>query len=304
MNKINKKVFLGVFAGVLAFLFIATSVVYFGVAASLSDICNTLEIEGLEKDYEDRVNVLLIGVDGGETRTDTIMLASLDLKNKGVSLLSIPRDTRIRYNNGWDKINHLYGYDKSGQLTIDTIKEITGAEINYVALINFDGFSKVVDELGGVDIVVPDMGNGGMYYDDPAQDLHIELPAGPQHLNGEQAQGFVRFRSGYANADLGRVETQRYFIQELVNQKLSARYITKVPAVINALEGDLRTNYGCGDIIAQMTKMIGMDSSNINSYTLPGHSGMASTRYGTLSCFTYDEAETKELIRQHFTDFE
>ena len=300
----NKKVFFGVFGGVLAFLLIIAIAVYGVIWSSLSDICGTLEVEGLEEDYNKVVNVLLVGVDGGETRTDTLMLVSMNMENKSVSLLSIPRDTRIMYNGGWDKITHLYSYDKSGQLTINTVKEITGADINYVAIINFNGFSKAIDELGGVDIVVPDMGNGGMYYKDPAQGLDIALPAGPQHLNGEQAQGFVRFRSGYANADLGRVETQRYFIQELVKQKLNAKNITKVPAVINALEGDLRTNYGCDDIIAQMTKMIGMDSQNINSYTLPGRSGMASTRYGTLSCFTYNDAETKELVKQHFSDVE
>lgn len=298
----NKKVFFGVFAGVLAFLLLVTLVVYLVMAASLSNICGTLELEGLEKDYENTVNVLLIGVDGGETRTDTIMLVSMDLDDKAVSMLSIPRDTRVRYKNSWDKITHLYTYDTSAQLTVDTVKEVTGAEINYVVILNFDGFSKAIDELGGVDVEVPDMGNGGMYYDDPAQDLHIALPAGPRHLNGEEAQGFVRYRSGYANADLGRIETQRYFIQELVKQKLNLGTVAKVPGVINALEGDLLTNYECSDIVSQMTKMLGMDSENINSYTLPGKAGMASTRYGTLSCFMYDENETTELISKYFSE--
>lgn len=298
----NKKVFFGVFAGVLAFLLLVTLVVYLVMAASLSNICGTLELEGLEKDYENTVNVLLIGVDGGETRTDTIMLVSMDLDDKAVSMLSIPRDTRVRYKNSWDKITHLYTYDTSAQLTVDTVKEVTGAEINYVVILNFDGFSKAIDELGGVDVEVPDMGNGGMYYDDPAQDLHIALPAGPRHLNGEEAQSFVRYRSGYANADLGRIETQRYFIQELVKQKLNLGTVAKVPGVINALEGDLLTNYECSDIVSQMTKMLGMDSENINSYTLPGKAGMASTRYGTLSCFMYDENETTELISKYFSE--
>ena len=112
----------------------------------------------------------------------------------------------------------------------------------------------------------------------------------------------MRYRSGYANADLGRIETQRYFLQELVKQKLSLKYIAKIPGAFSALEGDFRTNYGCTDIISQLVKMLGMDSENINSYSLPGESGMASTRYGTLSCFLYDEEETKDLTEKYFSE--
>lgn len=298
----NKKVYFGTLCGILAFFILIACIGYWFVWSSLSKICGSLELDGLKEDYGDVVNVLAIGVDGSETRSDTILLVSMDLKSKEISILSIPRDTRVRYNGSWDKITHLFSYDTSGQLTLDTVKDITGVDINYMAIINFDGFSNAIDELGGVDVEVPDMGNGGMYYDDPYQDLHIALDAGYQHLDGEQAQGFVRYRSGYANADLGRIETQRYFLQELVKQKLNIKYLTKIPAVFRVLEGDLRTNYSCSDIMVQMIRLLGMNSENINSYSLPGESGMASTRYGTLSCFLYDEEETRELIGKYFTE--
>ena len=298
----NKKVYFGTLCGILAFFILIACIGYWFVWSSLSKICGSLELDGLKEDYGDVVNVLAIGVDGSETRSDTILLASMNLKSKEISLVSIPRDTRVKYKGGWDKINHLFGYDNSGQLTLDTVKDITGVDIHYVGIINFDGFSNVIDELGGVNIEVPDLGKGGMYYDDPVQDLHIALPAGYRHLNGEEAQGFVRYRSGYANADLGRIEAQRYFLQELVKQKLSFKYIAKVPDVFEVLEGDLRTNYNCVDIISQMFKMIGMNSENINSYSLPGESGMASTRYGYLSCFIYDEEETQDLMTEFFSE--
>ncbi len=298
----NKKVYFGTLCGILAFFMLIGLIGYFFVFSSLSGICGSLELDGLKEDYGNVVNLLAIGVDGSETRSDTILLASMNLESKEISLVSIPRDTRVRYKGGWDKITHLFSYDNSGQLTLDTVKDITGVDIHYVGIINFDGFSNAIDELGGVNIEVPDLGKGGMYYDDPVQDLHIALPAGYRHLNGQEAQGFVRFRSGYANADLGRIETQRYFLQELVKQKLNFKYITKVPAVFKVLEGDLRTNYGCVDIISQMIKMIGMNSENINSYSLPGESGMASTRYGYLSCFIYDEQETAVLMGKYFTE--
>lgn len=298
----NKKVYFGTLCGILAFFILIGCIGHWFVWSSLSGICGSLELAGLKEDYDKVVNVLAIGVDGSETRSDTILLASMNLESKSISLVSIPRDTRVKYKGGWDKITHLFSYDNSGQLTLDTVKDITGVDIHYVGIINFDGFSNAIDELGGVDIEVPDLGKGGMYYDDPVQDLHIALPAGYQHLDGQEAQGFVRFRSGYANADLGRIETQRYFLQELVKQKLNFKYITKVPGVFEVLEGDLRTNYGCVDIISQMIKMIGMNGENINSYSLPGESGMASTRYGYLSCFIYDEEETEELMAKYFVE--
>lgn len=298
----NKKVFFSVLAGTLAVLLLI-SAIFLGIMwSSLSGICGTLELDGLEDSKGNVVNILAIGVDGSETRSDTIILASMNTQTKEVSLLSIPRDTRVKYNGRWDKLTHLFSYDNSGQLTLDTVKEITNVPVNYVAIINFDGFSNAIDELGGVEVEVPDMGKGGMYYDDPYQDLHIALKAGYQHLNGREAQGFVRYRSGYATADLGRIEMQRYFLQQLVKQKLNLQSIVKIPSVFKVLEGDFRTNYSCTDIIGQMVNMLGMDSENINSYSLPGESGMASTRYGTLSCFIYDEKETFELTKEYFSE--
>ena len=298
----NKKVYFGTLCGILAFFILIGFIGYFFVFSSLSGICGTLELDGLEENHGKVINVLAIGVDGSETRSDTILLVSMNTESKSVSLMSIPRDTRVKYNGSWDKITHLFSYDTTGQLTLDVVKDITGVDIHYVGIINFDGFSNAIDELGGVDIEVPDLGKGGMYYEDPVQDLHIALPAGYRHLDGQEAQGFVRFRSGYANADLGRIETQRYFLQELVKQKLKLQYVAKVPAVFEALEGDFRTNYGCAEIISQMISMMGMQSENIKSYSLPGESGMASTRYGYLSCFIYDKEETADLIAEYFTE--
>ncbi len=298
----NKKVFFSVFAVTLTVL-VLISAIFLGIMwSSLSGICGTLELDGLEENHGKVINILAVGVDASETRSDTIILASMNTQTKEVSLMSIPRDTRVKYNGRWDKLTHLFSYDNSGQLTLDTVKEITNVPINYMAIINFNGFSNAIDELGGVDIDVPNINNGGMYYDDPYQDLHIALKAGYQHLNGEQAQGFVRYRSGYANADLGRIENQRYFLQQLVSQKLNAQSIVKIPSVFRALEGDFRTNYSCTDIISQMISMMGMDSEKINSYSLPGESGMASTRYGTLSCFIYDSEETIKLTEKYFSE--
>lgn len=298
----NKKVFFYTLFGILGFFAVVFLIVAVVLNTSLSGICGTLDLDGLDKKNSGVVNVLALGVDGSENRSDTVILASMNLKTKEVSLLSIPRDTRVMYNGKYDKLTHLFSYDPTGQITLDTVKDITGADVNYMVIINFDGFSNAIDELGGVDVEVPDLGNGGMYYDDPVQDLHIALEAGYQHLDGIQAQGFVRYRKGYANADLGRIETQRYFLQQLVDQKLNLQNILKVPAVFGALKGDLKTNYDCSDIVVQMIKLLSMEKDSIQSYSLPGEAGMTSTRYGVLSCFIYDEDETKNLIEENFSE--
>lgn len=297
----NKKVYFGTLFGILGFFAVVALIVVIVMNTTLSGICGTLDLDGFEKDTSGLVNVLLVGVDGSETRSDTVILASLNFKDKEVSMMSIPRDTRVKYNGMYDKLTHLYSYDTTGQTTLDAVKDVTGADIHYMAVINFDGFTKVIDELGGIDLEVPDLGRGGMYYSDPVQDLEIALKAGYQHLDGEQAQGFVRFRSGYANADLGRIENQRYFLQELVNQKLKVKYLAKIPAIFNVLEGDVKTNYNCGDIVIQAIKMLGMSKDDVNSYSLPGEANMAPTRYGTLSCFIYDEKETRDVVEKYFS---
>lgn len=298
----NKKVYFMTLGGILAFFLLIALIAFFVVQNSMSGIFGTLDLDGLDKTDGNVVNILTVGVDGSETRSDTVILASINMKTKKVSMLSIPRDTRVKYNGKYDKLTHLFSYDTTGQLTLDTVKEITGAEINYMAIINFDGFSNAIDELGGIDIEVPDLGNGGMYYDDPVQDLHIALEAGYQHLDGQQAQGFVRYRKGYANADIGRNETQRYFLSELINQKLKFKYILKLPAVLNTLEGDFKTNYTFKETFYQLIHMIGISGDSVNSYSLPGESQMASTRYGILSCYIYDEKATQKLVSNYFSE--
>ena len=298
----NKKVYFGTLFGILGFFAAIALIVVFLFQSTLGNICGTLELEGFDEPGKNVVNILAIGVDESETRSDTVILLSLNMKSKEVSMMSIPRDTRVKYNGMYDKLTHLFSYDSTGQLTLDTVKQVTGADINYMAIVNFDGFSKAIDELGGVYIDVPDLGRGGMYYEDPVQDLSIALKAGYQLLDGEQAEVFVRFRKGYANADLGRIEAQRYFLSELVNQKLKPKYIVKIPAVFDAIKEDVKTNYSCMDVFSQLIRMIGMDSKSINSYSLPGEAGMASTRYGTLSCYLYDEDETQELVKNYFSE--
>ena len=111
---------------------------------------------------------------------------------------------------------------------IEKIKEITGMPIHYYCEVNFIGIREIVDILGGVDYDVPMK----MDYEDPEQDLYIHLEKGPQHLDGDKAEQLLRFRKGYANQDLGRINTQQGFIKEMFKQKMQPKYLLKAVDII------------------------------------------------------------------------
>ena len=106
-------------------------------------------------------------------------------------------------------LGYYYRKKKSSVFTKDFFSSVLGVPIHYFAIVKLDLFCKMVDAIGGVDVDVPQK----MEYHDPAQDLHISLDAGMQHLDGKTAEHFVRYRSGYVNADLGRLDAQKIFLR-------------------------------------------------------------------------------------------
>ena len=166
-----------------------------------------------------RSTVLLCGTDEDGMRTDTILLLTLDRNEGSIRLLSIPRDT---YAPAYyvPKINSAYGAvgggEKGMEQLMEQVKNVVGFMPDGYALVNLSAFVEAVDLLGGLDFDVP----MDMDYDDPDQNLFIHLKAGEQHLTGEQLMWVVRFRSGYANADIGRTEVQRAVMKTAMKQWL------------------------------------------------------------------------------------
>ena len=161
--------------------------------------------------------ILVAGTDEGGYRTDSMMLANVDRTEKTISLVSIPRDTLIYCEYSVPKINSAYGWAGGGEQGMQElllrVSEIIGFTPDGYIVVDLSIFRQLVDLMGGVTFDVP----VDMHYSDPTQDLHIDLQAGKQHLNGQQAMQVARFRSGYATADLGRIEVQRALV--------SVRYI-------------------------------------------------------------------------------
>ena len=153
--------------------------------------------------------ILLLGCDRTSGLADSILVVSINESNREASVLQIPRDTYAEYTDkDYKKINGtLSTLGESG--TKNFFSQALGVPIHYFAVVKLDLFRKIVDAVGGVEIDVPQ----DMEYHDPTQNLHISLLAGKQHLDGKSAEQFVRYRAGYVNADLGRLDAQKLFLR-------------------------------------------------------------------------------------------
>ena len=239
--------------------------------------------------------------------TDTIMVCSYDPKVQEASILSIPRDTfvgRSKYNaNSYDKINSLY--QLGPEKTLKAVNEITGLDIKYYINIDTEALREVVDSIGGVYFNVPI----DMDYDDPAQDLSIHLKAGYQLLDGDKAEQAVRFRHNndgtsypteYGDNDLGRMKTQRAFIEAVVKKMATPSTLTKLPDLIKVAEKNITTNIDFSKIKDYAPYAVEFKTENLKTNTLPGTPELINGMW----FFTPNKIETKDIIMELFPDEE
>lgn len=251
-----------------------------------------------------KFNVLLLGVDEDGVRADTIMIFSVDNINNSIKVLSVPRDTKITLNTGKTiKINSCLGFSSREKFMIETIKTVTKMPVHYYCEVNFEGFKNIIDILGGVDYNVP----YDMNYDDPAQDLHIHLKAGMQHLDGEASHDFVRFRHNnksetvyapgeYAQGDIGRISAQQDFLKELFKQKMKPQYLLKITELLNAAYSHVKTNFTISSALEFMSIVKSTDTTDVESFVLPGEGKYI----GNVSYYIYDPTKTSQLIEEEF----
>ena len=251
----------------------------------------------------DTIYVLLMGVstDLDSELTDTIMLCGYNPKTDQAMMLSIPRDTFVgKYKNrakGSDKINYLYS--KGPERTLEAVKEITGIDIKYYAVINNEMLIQMVDVIGGVEFDVPI----NMKYDDPTQDLHINLKKGLQKINGEKAEQLLRFRHNndgstypveYGDNDFGRMRTQREFIKTTISQTIKLKNLPKINSILKTIFNNLETNLNLEDVLAYISYASDVDLENMPMEQLPGQSELCNGVW----IYVYNKAETQELVQQ------
>ncbi|OQA14530.1 MAG: putative transcriptional regulator YvhJ [bacterium ADurb.Bin363] len=266
---------------------------YYNEYVPLQKTKNRPNVERIEKSF----NLMLLGLDDEEIRSDVIALLNFNPSTKKINILSVARDTRVKVDKKYGKINALFA--KGGEeLVAGKIEEITGLKIDYYATLNFKGFREIVDLVGGVEVEVP----MDMDYDDPVQKLHIHLKKGRQILNGDKAEEFVRYRKGnhkgegYEDGDIGRIEAQQLFIKEFIDQKLKPRYILKAGNVFSILKENMKTNIGIGDINFFIREVNNIKLEDIKTFTIPGDSVYKDGVW----YYIYDEKKTAEIIEENF----
>jgi len=244
------------------------------------------------------VNLMILGLDNEQTRCDVILLFQFNPSAGSLNILSIARDTRVIVNGYHTKINSVFA--KGGEeLMAEEITEITGLPVHYYVTMDFKGFRKIVDELGGIEFDVPFR----MNYDDPTQNLHIHLRKGLQYLDGRKAEQLVRYRKGnykgqgYTDGDIGRIKMQQDFIKTFISQKLNLRYLSKTDDILDILQEYARTDITLGDILQYAGSISKVNTEQIGCYVLPGESLLM----GDAWYYITDYDRTKSLINEHFS---
>jgi len=267
--------------------------------------------EYTKKDLQE-FKVLLLGISTDQENvelTDTIIVASYNPNTQKATLLSIPRDTYTgNYPSkatAYEKINALYSRKSRPDETLEAVNKITGLNIQYYVVVKTEALIKLVDVIGGVTFNVPI----DMKYDDNGQDLHIDLKAGEQLLDGDKAEQLVRFRHNndgtsypkeYGDNDTGRMRTQREFIMQTLKQTLKPENIFKIGQILDVAKENVITNIDFNVAKDYIPYAVEFNTQNILTDTLPGTNTNKNTNRTWV--FIHDKEETQELIQELFVD--
>jgi len=254
----------------------------------------------LNKQYkEGYYNILIAGTDHDGLRTDTIMIARLDTVNHSIALMSIPRDTLIETSKGPAKINSVYGVYGCGAKGMEAlmleIEDLLGFMPNGYILVKLNGFIELVNAVGGVYFNVPQ----DMYHIDPTQDLYIDLQAGYQHLDGNEAMQLVRYR-GYGTADIERTHVQQDFLVAVAKQCLTLSNLGKINEYCDIFVRNVTTNYNLGNLLYFATELFDCNLSNIPTYTLAGSGGYY---VDGVDYYKLDDEKLQKVVQENFYPF-
>lgn len=244
--------------------------------------------------------ILICGTDESRARTDTMMLLFIDRKAGRMRVLSLPRDTMVNRDNPVPKLNGAYGANGKGEkgmnVLMDNVRDLIGYRPDGYLLLDLDCFETLVDRMGGVDFNVP----VDMYYSDPTQNLYIDLKAGRQRVDGRAAMWIMRYRSGYAAADLKRVSVQRDFLAAALRQWTKPAKLLRAPTVLPLLLKNTETDLNYRGLCWLLLALRGCASHGFESDTLPGEG--AWIRGGAY--YVEDRAAAAALINEKYNPYE
>lgn len=258
--------------------------------------------------------IMVFGVDKEEARTDTIMVVHFDSKNERIYITSIPRDTKVvwtqeqrdqarllgrsyQYESKITDMSSLGGIENLRYFTIRSVEEMLDVKVDNYVVVNTSVIREIVDKLGGIEVNVPRV----MQYDDYYQDLHIDLQPGLQLLNGQQAEGLLRWRHNnsyseqYTEGDLGRIETQQLFIKAFSDKVFNDVSVGKIIDVVTAVYSNIKTDVSFQEMLDYINYLPYLSAKNIVLETLPGESRLEEVWY-----YIVDEEEVVKLVNKQF----
>ncbi|NLB29401.1 MAG: LCP family protein [Clostridiales bacterium] len=216
---------------------------------------------------------LVLGADDGNGNTDVIMVATLDVKEYTLNVVSIPRDTLV--NVAWTPrlANSIYygmrksGTDEDPQAGLrEKFAEILGYPVDFYVLVDLDAFVTIVDAVGGIHFDVPQK----MQYSDPAQNLYIDIQKGPQTLMGKKALELVRFRT-YSNADIGRIDMTQQFLTAAVRQILENKSSINPLTIAKIALGDVKTDLTLDQTVWFVKELLKFNADDVTFDIVPGN---------------------------------
>lgn len=219
---------------------------------------------------KNRINILVLGVDERADdvgRSDTSFVVTLDTEAKKITVFSVPRDSRVKIaGHGWDKVNHAFAFGGLS-LSKSTIENLLGVPIDYTVTVDFKGFVRMIDALGGITIDVEKR----MRYSDPYDDdggLVIDLYPGVQRLSGKEAIKYVRYRD--EEGDIGRVTRQQKFLKAVLKELASPQTVVRLPELAKEFYGAVKTDMPLSKIIKLLPMVQEAASNGMVTATIPG----------------------------------
>jgi polyisoprenyl-teichoic acid--peptidoglycan teichoic acid transferase len=198
--------------------------------------------------------------------SDSMLLLRFNPQTQQLVVLSLPRDTRTYVRGRLTKLNEA-NRDGGPALAAESVSDLLGGvAIDRYVRINVQGVEKLIDALGGVTVNVPQ----DMRYQDDSQHLYINLKAGEQALDGNQALQFLRFRYD-AYGDIGRIQRQQMFMRALTEQTLNPATITRLPKVLSVIQSNVDTNLSVEELLALVGYGAQINRSNVQMLMLPGN---------------------------------
>ncbi|MBQ7723540.1 MAG: LCP family protein [Selenomonadaceae bacterium] len=266
----NRKLF---WSFILCLFIVVGSLAHLGFNSDFTrikeDLTEKIVPEKVLPTFREPTTIMLMGVDERKDdvgRSDTLMI--LNLSKDNASLLTIPRDTMVYINRyGYQKINAAYAHG-GAKLSRETVEDFLGIEIDHYVTINKSRFAEVIDAMGGVDIYV----ERDMHYEDPWDDdggLYIDLKQGLQHLDGQTAIEFVRFRD--AEGDVGRVRRQQAFMRACADRLSEPSMLIKIPKLLGVAVEAIDTDLSSSEMLAAAGSLKSAEASgNVKTGVVPG----------------------------------